>query len=1089
MIFSGTETLTINVNDANDNSTQAIVNITVGQEAPPTIFVDSTAYENPLVNNGNCTVYEALEAARLNAPVDACVAGRSDIVDIIFVPAGVYEGNYGIDTEVIIRGAGKTETIFDANSDGRVFYVTGRNEFAQFEHLMIRNGWADLASRRGGGIYFEDDGILRVFDVLFFKNYADPEAAAIYLNGDGSTSEPTYFESYNSFYIANESISGGHVIEGRNTVGMLFNNGFADNGNIDTYPDSTQVVISGGLSNQEIIRFYHNCFPNYDTDSIAGQTLVLDERYNWYDNSNEPPLAICDELLALRPIVLQDVEPVISLLGENPQEIVVGSAYIELEATATDNVDGDLTANIVIDASGVDTNTVGSYEVDYSVTDSSGNVGTATRTVNVVDNVAPVISLLGDNPQEIVVGSAYVELGATATDNVDGDISANIVIDASGVDNNTVGSYEVDYSVTDSSGNTGMVTRTVNVVDTVAPVISLQGSNPQEIVVGSVYVELGATATDNVDGDISASIVIDASGVDTNTVGSYEVDYSVTDSSGNVDTETRTVNVVDNIAPVISLQGSNPQEIVVGSAYIELGATATDNVDGDLTASIVIDASGVDTNTVGSYEVDYSVTDSSGNVGTATRTANVVDTVAPVISLQGSNPQEIVVGTMYVELGATATDNVDGDLTASIVIDASGVDTSTVGSYDVDYSVTDSSGNTGTATRTVNLVDNVAPVISLQGSNPQEIVAGSAYIELGATATDNVDGDLTASIVVDASGVDTNTVGSYEVDYSVTDSSDNVGTATRTVNVVAGGTPVITLNGDNPQTVNIGEAYVEAGASASDPEDGDLTGSLVIDASAVDTNTVGSYDVDYSVTDSSGNVGTATRTVNVVDNVAPVISLQGSNPQEIVVGSTYVELGATATDNVDGDLTASIVIDASGVDTSTVGSYEVGYSVTDSSGNVGTATRTVNVVDNVAPVISLQGSNPQEIVVGSAYVELGATATDNVDGDLTASIVIDASGVDTSTVGSYEVDYSVTDSSGNVDTETRTVNVVVGGTPVITLNGDNPQIVNIGEVYNEAGATASDPEDGDLTASIVIDASGVDTKHSRQLRSRLQCDG
>ena len=394
------------------------------------------------------------------------------------------------------------------------------------------------------------------------------------------------------------------------------------------------------------------------------------------------------------------------------------------------------------------------------MTDSSGNIGTATRTVNVVatpDVEAPVISLLGDNPQQIVVGSAYVELGATATDNVNGDLTASIVIDASAVDTNTVGSYEVDYSVTDSSGNVGTATRTVNVVDTVAPVISLQGSNPQEIVVGSAYVELGATATDNVDGDLTASIVIDASGVDTSTVGSYEVDYSVTDSSGNVGTAMRTVNVVaapDVEAPVITLLGSNPQEIVVGSAYVELGATATGNVDGDLTASIVIDASGVDTNIVGSYEVDYSVTDSSGNVGTATRTVNVVaapDVEAPVITLLGSNPQEIVVGSAYVELGATAIDNVDGDLTASIVIDASGVDTSTVGSYEVDYSVTDSSGNVGTATRTVNVVaapDVEAPVITLLGSNPQEIMVGSAYVELGATATDNVDGDLTASIVI-----------------------------------------------------------------------------------------------------------------------------------------------------------------------------------------------------------------------------------------------------------------------------------------------------------------------------------------------------
>jgi hypothetical protein len=72
----------------------------------------------------------------------------------------------------------------------------------------------------------------------------------------------------------------------------------------------------------------------------------------------------------------------------------------------------------------------------------------------------------------------------------------------------------VTYDVTDSSGNDAIqVTRTVDVVDTTIPVITLTGADPQTIEVGSPYVELGATATDNYDGDITGSIVIDATAV------------------------------------------------------------------------------------------------------------------------------------------------------------------------------------------------------------------------------------------------------------------------------------------------------------------------------------------------------------------------------------------------------------------------------------------------------------------------------------------------------------------------------------------------------------------------------------------------
>ena len=100
----------------------------------------------------------------------------------------------------------------------------------------------------------------------------------------------------------------------------------------------------------------------------------------------------------------------------------------------------------------------------------------------------------------------------------------------------------------------------------------------------------------------------------------------------------RTVNVVDTTVPIITLLGSNPQIIEVGTAYAELGATATDNYDGDITASIVIDATAVNTSVLGSYFVTYNVTDSEGNAATqVTRTVTVVDTTAPVITLVGAN--------------------------------------------------------------------------------------------------------------------------------------------------------------------------------------------------------------------------------------------------------------------------------------------------------------------------------------------------------------------------------------------------------------------------------------------------------------------
>lgn len=80
------------------------------------------------------------------------------------------------------------------------------------------------------------------------------------------------------------------------------------------------------------------------------------------------------------------------------------------------------------------------------------------------------------------------------------------------------------------------------------------------------------------------------------------------------------------------------------------------------------------------------------------------------------------------------------------------------------------------------------------------------------------------------------------------------------------------------------------------------------------------------------------------DMTNPVITLIGDNPITINIGGTYTELGATANDDKDGDLTTSIVISGT-VNTTTKGTYTITYSATDAAGNEGTATRTVNVVN------------------------------------------------------------------------------------------------------------------------------------------------
>jgi hypothetical protein len=252
---------------------------------------------------------------------------------------------------------------------------------------------------------------------------------------------------------------------------------------------------------------------------------------------------------------------------------------------------------------------------------------------------------------------------------------------------------------------------------------------------------------------------------------------------------------------------------------------------------------------------------------------------------------------------------------------------------------------------------------------------------------------------------------------------------------------------------------------------------------SVDANTPGTYTITYTATDPSGHAATpVTRTVNVVDTTAPVITIAGANPFTVECHTTYTDAGATASDSCDTSAIA-VTTTSNDVNVNVPGTYHVTYSAHDATGNTATATRTVIVADTTPPVITTNGSTPSlwppnhdyrtfrvtdfvtgvsdscdaSIGVSSVVIEK-ATSDEAVDaagsGNTANDIVIasdcksvqlrsERSGTGDGRV--YTITFKVTDASGNVGR--TTVKVVVphnpGETPVdsgvhYTVNGNCP---------------------------------------------------
>lgn len=351
---------------------------------------------------------------------------------------------------------------------------------------------------------------------------------------------------------------------------------------------------------------------------------------------------------------------------------------------------------------------VGALTVGYVAEDPSLNSSSASQLITVQDGTPPWVSLAGEPSPSLECRAPYVEAGATAGDNCAPDLTSAITTSGE-VDTATPGAYSRVYSVADAAGLTASATRTVSVVDTTPPALTLTGASPLTLECKAPFTDPGATASDVCAGDLTAAIVLGGN-VNTAVPGSYTRNYSVADPAGLSTSASRAVSVVDTTPPTIALVGPSPLTLECKAPFADPGATAADVCAGDLTDSIT--ASGaVDSALPGSYTRTYAVADAANLPASVSRLVSVVDTTAPVLALLGQPAMTLECRAPFTDPGATAADVCAGDLTPAI-IRTGAVDSATPGVYTLAYSAADPFGNAASVGRTVTVVDTTPPAAS-----------------------------------------------------------------------------------------------------------------------------------------------------------------------------------------------------------------------------------------------------------------------------------------------------------------------------------------------------------------------------------------
>ncbi|EPT8335892.1 Ig-like domain-containing protein [Enterobacter hormaechei] len=927
--------------------------------------------------------------------------------------------------------------------------------------------------------------------------------------------------------------------------------------------------------------------------------------------------------------------------AEAQQDLVLsGSTTAETGQTVTVTLNGKSYQTTVqadgrwqlnVPAADVGALTDGNVTVTATVTDVAGNSSSADR-VGLVDATVPQVTIndfvtdtntvnqLAHAQAQILSGSVT---GAAAGDLVTitiNNVDYTTVVDAAGnwslglpasvIQGLTDGTWTINVSVTDRSGNTGSSSVDV-VVNTVTPVIGINTLAADDVInaaekgedlllSGTSNQPEGTTITVNLNGinytattDVSGnwSVTVPASAVSALGEANYTVTASVTDNVGNSAAATHDV-LVDSSLPVVTLNNFagdnivNAAEVAAGQTLtgkvsnaasgdtvtiILGGQTYTATVQDDLTWSLPLTQSQLTALGNGDLTVSASVTNAHGNTGSSSLDVTIdaqlpglrIDTVAgdDVINVI-EHAQNLVISGTSTDLaaGSTVTVTINGksysasvqaDGTWQAAVPAADVSRWAAGSLTISASAQDTSGNPVNIGTVVDV--DLAPVaISINSVTDDNVLnaaekgqdlvlsGSSSNVEAGQTVTIIFAGK-TWTTTVDANGDWTCTVpaadlsglkdGEASVQVSVTNVNGNAASSSQafSVDTAAPAVTINTISGDNmlnaaeaEQDLTLsGTSTAEAGQTVTVTFNGNqytaqvqANGSWTLDVPAADLEGIadGSAAVTVTVSDKAGNPASAGASV-LVDTTVPqitfdivagddIVNIAEHGQALIVTGKvTGAQAGDVITLTLNGkDYTAmldgagnwSVGVPATDVGALANGDQTISATVTDKAGNSTSATHAFDV-SLTAPVIAINTlavddvinatEKGQDLLIsGTSNQPDGTRITVTLNGISYAattdasgnwSVTVPAANVSALGEASYSVTASVTDTAGNSANTSHSV-LVDSALPQVTINAvATDDVINAAEVAS--GQTLSGKVSGAASGDTVTISVGGNT--------------
>jgi len=606
--------------------------------------------------------------------------------------------------------------------------------------------------------------------------------------------------------------------------------------------------------------------------------------------------------------------------------------------------------------------------------DECGNRSYCTQTISITDTQAPVLS--GTPAANITAQCDNIPAAAnvTAADNCDANV--NVVFNQTTAEGNCAGRYTITrtWTATDACGNVASFTQTINVVDTTAPVFD---AFPIYISAQCNETTPFPTATDNCSG-VTVTIysdVLNSGGC----LGVITRTYRATDGCGNFADLIQFITLIDETDPTLN---NVPAETTLQCSQVTLGSngnyfgiapvTASDNCDNSVQIIYDEEVIPTDDNCPSSFDIirTWIAVDECDNADTASQVVHIIDTTPPTFP---GLPETLtfdcddVIPTLPIPTAVDACSSATVTFMAQDTLPGSCPQNYTIIRV---FRAIDGCGNEAMESQTIIVRDIDAPVFSSNNQNDFTYECGTDIPVVQPIATDNC-GNITYSFV---NSQPTGNACNQTIirTWTAMDECGNDSQFNQTIHLVDTTAPVISGDVETSRPCdNAGGNYITVVENCN-------TYTIAKTDVFVSGGCAGTIIRTYVATDACGNASAPfTQFIHLTDAVAPTAS-PASSTINVDCNATVPAFNPQFTDNCDDDLTIEVMPDSI-IDGNCPAERTIIRRVkaTDSCGNIGMATQTVNIVDNNAPVWSSQNATQFTYECGTTAAVVQPVATDN----------------------------------------------------------------------------------------------------------------